>query len=238
MAAVGLRTFFFYFILCAANWSTLKEKIRRGATMEPPRLQVLQVCFCSCYKSRNPGNSISEAHPTHGIHSNTPACPCPRFSATRHLNEYLCPIHFYFYSFGPPQILFEATVKGISQRVLGSASYQVGKLDVLNVSASPCACAGSCSGASSKWCTCMCSLPRERLPCSSSSCSWTTACSWPTLRTRGLLNFKVRPVLGSQAESEFTHCLEQSRNASCDPTMHQQYVGWTTDCILKNNIVN
>ncbi len=34
------------------------------------------------------------------------------------------------------QILFEATVKGIPQRVLGSASYQVGKMDVLNVSAS------------------------------------------------------------------------------------------------------
>uniref|UniRef100_A0A671Z0J4 Replication timing regulatory factor 1 n=1 Tax=Sparus aurata TaxID=8175 RepID=A0A671Z0J4_SPAAU len=31
-------------------------------------------------------------------------------------------------------ILFEATVKGIPQRVLGSASYQVGKMDVLNVS--------------------------------------------------------------------------------------------------------
>lgn len=35
-----------------------------------------------------------------------------------------------------PQVLFEATVKGIPHRVLGSASYQVGKMDVLNVSAS------------------------------------------------------------------------------------------------------
>lgn len=34
-----------------------------------------------------------------------------------------------------PQVLFEITVKGIPQRVLGSASYQVGKMDVLNVSA-------------------------------------------------------------------------------------------------------
>lgn len=32
------------------------------------------------------------------------------------------------------QVLFEATVKGVPQRVLGSASYQVGKMDVLNVS--------------------------------------------------------------------------------------------------------
>uniref|UniRef100_A0A8C2XGA8 Replication timing regulatory factor 1 n=1 Tax=Cyclopterus lumpus TaxID=8103 RepID=A0A8C2XGA8_CYCLU len=32
-------------------------------------------------------------------------------------------------------ILFEATAKGLPQRVLGSASYQVGKMDVLNVSA-------------------------------------------------------------------------------------------------------
>lgn len=39
------------------------------------------------------------------------------------------------------QILFEATVKGIPQRVLGSASYQVGKMDVLNVSASQNRCA-------------------------------------------------------------------------------------------------
>lgn len=38
--------------------------------------------------------------------------------------------------FRPTQVLFEATVNGISQRVLGSASYQVGKLDVLNVSSS------------------------------------------------------------------------------------------------------
>lgn len=42
-------------------------------------------------------------------------------------------LHTVMLSF-PSQILFEATVKGISQRVLGSASYQVGKLDVLNVS--------------------------------------------------------------------------------------------------------
>lgn len=28
-------------------------------------------------------------------------------------------------------------MKGVSQRVLGSASYQVGKMDVLNVSAPP-----------------------------------------------------------------------------------------------------
>lgn len=32
-------------------------------------------------------------------------------------------------------MLFEATVKGVPTRVLGSASYQVGKMDVLNVSA-------------------------------------------------------------------------------------------------------
>lgn len=41
---------------------------------------------------------------------------------------------FFFFFFCSTQILFEATVKGISPRVLGSASYQVGKLDVLNVS--------------------------------------------------------------------------------------------------------
>ncbi|KAI4790358.1 hypothetical protein KUCAC02_034686 [Chaenocephalus aceratus] len=34
-------------------------------------------------------------------------------------------------------ILLEATVRGIPQRVLGSASYQVGKMDVLNASTSP-----------------------------------------------------------------------------------------------------
>ena len=33
-----------------------------------------------------------------------------------------------------PQVLFEITVKGIHPRVLGSAAYQVGKMDVLNVS--------------------------------------------------------------------------------------------------------
>lgn len=33
-----------------------------------------------------------------------------------------------------PQGLIETTIKGIPTRVLGSASYQVGKMDVLNVS--------------------------------------------------------------------------------------------------------
>lgn len=33
----------------------------------------------------------------------------------------------------PLQVLLEATVKGLPPRVLGSASYQVGKMDVLNV---------------------------------------------------------------------------------------------------------
>ena len=33
------------------------------------------------------------------------------------------------------QVLLEITVKGIHPRVLGSAAYQVGKMDVLNVRA-------------------------------------------------------------------------------------------------------
>ncbi len=33
------------------------------------------------------------------------------------------------------QLLLEATVKGIPQKVLGSAAYQVANMDVLNVSA-------------------------------------------------------------------------------------------------------
>lgn len=36
------------------------------------------------------------------------------------------------------QVLLETTVKGIPQRVLGSASYQVGKMDVLNVTTALC----------------------------------------------------------------------------------------------------
>lgn len=39
-----------------------------------------------------------------------------------------------FFPFLCMQSLLEMTVKGIPQRILGSASYQVGKMDVLNVS--------------------------------------------------------------------------------------------------------
>lgn len=83
-----------------------------------------------------------------------------------------------------PQILFEATVNGIPQRVLGSASYQVGKMDVLNVSADvryfrkP-------AHDNDYWLTAaFCSSRGRRLSFSSFSCT-TAARSPPAWRTRG-----------------------------------------------------
>lgn len=89
------------------------------------------------------------------------------------------------------QILFEATVEGIPQRVLGSASYQVGKMDVLNVSA-PQSAVVQIFGFSIlmqmlinrlvKLCI---SFLRGHQLCSSFFSSTTAACSQPTSKMRG-----------------------------------------------------
>lgn len=194
------------------------------STTEPPRLQVLCVLLLLLQKpyhssgSQNPDNSV--------------------FARIYHVkfSSILCrPINIFFCL---TQILFEATVKGISPRVLGSASYQVGKLDVLNVSAGPFRWTHLCMSAGlipqrASWKMvnlCVFSLPRELPPCSSFSCSWTTACSQPTWRTRGLLNFQVWSVYSPESESGFNDCLEQSAKASCDPAAHRQYVSLAAEC--------
>lgn len=83
------------------------------------------------------------------------------------------------------QILFEGTVTGIPQRVLGSASYQVGKMDVLNVSCSTGLHTHSSSNAPKRLAEHLLCFLRELRLSSSSSCSMTAACWQPTSRTSG-----------------------------------------------------
>lgn len=84
-------------------------------------------------------------------------------------------------------------MKGVPQRVLGSASYQVGKMDVLNVSDST-----STSYTYSTWlCRKSCKLlvwfiGRELQLCSSSFCSVTITWLEPMSRMRGML-FSLLP---------------------------------------------